>query len=59
MITNEEIKKMEIFIKELEKLNAIVFPEQEQLGPQFQKILYDNLWNLYERCKEADNVGRT
>lgn len=29
--------------------------QQEELGEEFQKILHDNLWNLYETTDEVIN----
>jgi hypothetical protein len=35
--------------KELEKLFQALLEAQEPLGEEFEKVLYENLWELYER----------
>lgn len=35
---------------------AKLLSSQEPLGVEFEKVLYDNLWELYERCRVDDLI---
>lgn len=38
----------EFFDDELHNFNRIMIAKQESLAEEFERILYDNLWELYE-----------
>lgn len=37
------------FEEDISSFYAILLSKQHSLGKEFEKVLYDNLWDLYER----------
>ena len=44
----EKIKIRDPFEEDLTKFYSILLENQQPLGNDFEKILYDNLWDLYQ-----------
>lgn len=47
-ITGEYILSLNGFEKSVSDFYARLLTSQEPLGAQYEKVLYDNLWDLYE-----------
>lgn len=37
------------FAAALEEARSALAAEQERLGPEFEKVLFENLWGMYDR----------
>jgi len=35
--------------EELRRIYQALLDNQQRLGPEFERVLYDNLWDLYDR----------
>jgi len=51
MTDNELNKALELFILHIEKegFGIDLLKNQQPLGKEFEDVLHDNLWDLYER----------
>lgn len=44
-LTNQTLQEQ----KAIENFNSQLLNKQEDLGPEFRKVLNENLWDLYEK----------